>query len=281
LERILDEEKYTKMLKWLSISPYSHHHYAISDTRTPDFGHWLFKHSEYRDWNNSSSSSILLLHGIVGSGKTNLCSVVIDSFLTIAAKNSSAAPFAYFYCSTCEFEPERTSPEEVLRSILRQLAINRTEGLKVREFLWSEYERRAAAARVDGMELSRLRVEECVKLILELTGEDPISIVVDAIDEIPESDRYVLLKALIRIATEADNVVKVFLTSRTESKILATLETSKKINITPRDTRSDMEVFVRQQLDNVLAQRRLLNGNISSSLRRNVSENLVNGAGEM
>ncbi|RFU24961.1 hypothetical protein B7463_g11382, partial [Scytalidium lignicola] len=279
--RIIEEEKYTKMLKWLSMSPYSLHHRSVSDTRTQDFGHWLLQHSEYRDWNNSSSSSILLLHGIVGCGKTNLCSVIVDSLLSTAIENPLAAPFAYFYCSACEFEPERTSPDEILRSILRQLAINRTGGLKVRDFLWSEYERRSAAARVDGMELSKLRAKDCVELILELVEEDPITIVVDALDEVQERDRYVLLEAFNRITAEADNVVKVFLTSRTENKIIAALETSKKINITSNNTHSDMEAFVRQQLDNAVAQRRLLGGNVCSDLRDTLLEILVDGAGEM
>ena len=46
---------------------------------------------------------MLLLHGIAGSGKSTICSAVIDSFLN----QSPDAAVAYFYCKDSEFEPER------------------------------------------------------------------------------------------------------------------------------------------------------------------------------
>ena len=279
--KTLEEESHMKLLKWLSLTPHARHHEEISERRTPNFGGWLLRHANYVDWYNSSSSSTLLLHGITGSGKTHLCSVIIDSILTAARAQASAAPFAYFYCLDIESEPERASPDEVLRSILRQLTVNGIRPFTVRDSLMSEYQRRLAKARVMAMDLPKLKPKECVGLILKQADNEPLTIVVDAVDEIRERDRHVLLQALNDIVTKASNVVKVFVTSRNSSHILDALQSSKRISITSDETHTDMEAFIREKIDNAVSQRRLLDGNVSLDFKRELLDTLLHGVGEM
>lgn len=204
----LSEEKYIKMIAWLSASPYHSHHEFISQSRLPGAGQWLSIHPVFVEWHSTSSSSLLLLHGISGSGKTTLCSVVVDSLLTAATNTPLAAPMGYFYCTGPEFEKPRASPDDIMRTILGQLAQDLTEKRKIRDFLWAEYERQSAKPRVDGLAPPKLRLRDCVRLILELAEQDPLTIVIDALDSIGEEERPKLVGALREIVTKADNVVK-------------------------------------------------------------------------
>ena len=201
------------------MSPFPRHHQSHVETRTAEFGKWLFDHTTYKEWQNSSSSSILLLHGIPGSGETALCSSVADSFFGVSSLYPSAAPIAYFYCSGTEFGTERTFPDEIMRSILRQLAVKGDSRPSIRELLLSEFERRSAAAKVNGFDMPKLLLKDCVKLILNLTELDPVVIIVDAIDEVPSHNRFAFLDALRQIAEESANVVKIFATTRNDTQV--------------------------------------------------------------
>lgn len=58
-----------------------------------------------------------------------------------------------------------------MRTILRQLATDRIDSKKVRDFLWSDYERRLATASIDGFDPPELRTKDSVELILELADQ--------------------------------------------------------------------------------------------------------------
>ncbi|KAK1756491.1 ankyrin repeat-containing domain protein [Echria macrotheca] len=276
----LDEQNRHKLLTWLSTVDYSRHHELRAEARLDETGAWLLRHAEYEDWVMSSSSSILLLHGIPGSGKSTLCSAVVDTLLASSKKQPLAAPFAYFYCADSEAEPERASPEEILRCILRQLAIDTQNG-KVRGSLLAAYECRVAEAKTGGLDVAKLRLKESVERILDLASEDPLTIVIDALDEINEESRHQLLSALDRMVEESDNVVKIFLTSRNDGQIFGLLPSARRINITSEDTESDMKTYVGQQVDDAIAHKRMLNGGVPAALRDQVAERLISGAGEM
>jgi ankyrin repeat domain-containing protein 50 len=46
----LSEEKYNKILEWLSAPPYYNHHQFVSQSRLPGLGKWLLSHKDYIDW---------------------------------------------------------------------------------------------------------------------------------------------------------------------------------------------------------------------------------------
>lgn len=76
-----------------------------------------------------------------------------------------------------------------MRSIIRQLAFGRGSERKVHEIVVTDYERREAEAELNGSDTPRLGVTECVALIQDLTNYNPATIVVDALDEVQESQR--------------------------------------------------------------------------------------------
>lgn len=67
--QVLHNSKHLELLRWLSLVPFSSHHKRHSESRIPGSGKWLLNHPQYLTWRNTSSSSVLLLHGILGSAK--------------------------------------------------------------------------------------------------------------------------------------------------------------------------------------------------------------------
>lgn len=69
------EHERLSILQWLSTEPYMAHHDEIYKKVLKGTGAWLLSHSQFLEWQRSSASSILWLHGIPGSGKSCLSCV--------------------------------------------------------------------------------------------------------------------------------------------------------------------------------------------------------------
>ena len=279
--QLLQGSQRLQVLHWLSPVPFSSHHKRHSDNRIPGSGQWLLDHDRYLNWRSTSSSSIFLLHGIIGSGKTSLTSRVVDSLFQESSGQASPEPVAYFYCTRNSAETERSNPDEILRSILRQLTISHGSSSQVHERVLQEYEHRQAVAKVDGFEMTRLKAAECMRLILDTTSTNPATVVIDAVDEIQPSSRHVLLNALVQIVKNSMSVVKVFVTSRDDSTIHALLPDAKALRVKTEHTRVDMYTFVREEVSSAIRNRRMLNGVVSDTLEEDLISVLVAGAGEM
>ncbi|KAF5559324.1 ankyrin 1 [Fusarium napiforme] len=272
----IEEDDYIKMISWMSTSPFSIHHETISESRTPNFGQWLLRHEAYMSWCESSSSSTLWIHGITGSGKTNLFSVIVDSLRTAQSSQPESTPFAYFYCLESDSEPERSSADGILRSILRQLAITETQS-DVRDFFYSDFQRRSRSALLRGLELPKLSRKECVDRIVQVANEDPITILLDGVEQVEDESCDVLLQSLSDITSKAENVVKVLVTSRNSLDILSSLPTAKEIIVTADHVHDDMAQFITQKIDDA----KLISGRLSSGKRSCLIKELLDGAGEM
>ncbi|EWG55613.1 hypothetical protein FVEG_13593 [Fusarium verticillioides 7600] len=272
----IEEDDYIKMISWMSTSPFSIHHETISESRTPNFGQWLLKHEAYRNWCESSSSSTLWIRGTTGSGKTNLFSVIVDSLRAARSSQPESTPFAYFYCLESESEPERSSVDGILHSILRQLAITETQS-DVRDFFYSDFRRRSRSAVLRGLDLPKLSRKECADRIVQVANEDPITILLDGVEQVEDESCYVLLQSLSDIMSRAANVVKVLVTSRNSLDILSSLPTANEVIVTADHVRDDMAQFITQKID----QTKLISGRLSQDKRNCLMKELLEGAGEM
>ncbi|KAL0934979.1 multiple ankyrin repeats single kh domain-containing protein [Colletotrichum truncatum] len=277
----ITEKKYNDIVEWLSVTSYHSHHQSISHLRLPNAGQWLLEHAEVARWQSSSSSSLLLLHGISGSGKTTLCSVIVDSLLSRASNNPSAAPFAYFYCANPEFEKARRTADDIMRTILFQLAIDGSSCTNMKEFLPDEYERQLLRSRAGKSDIHRLTTADCVRLILELAQQDPITIVIDGLDSVDNKERPRLIEALEELISTAENVVKIFVTSQTSNSASNLPVSEFTIQITQQEARQDMEEFIDHLLNTAVARKELLEGNLPHDTRELLRQGLLDGAGEM
>jgi NACHT domain len=279
--RTAKESDFPECLRWLSPIPVSQHHEMYSWNRISGTGNWLFDQPQYRDWNDSSSSSMLVLHGIPGCGKSSVASAVVDSIIPKSAGGSSFTPLAYFYCARNAFEIERSSPDDIMRSLVRQLSTLQSAPGKIHDAVFSAYEQRKAEAKLSGFDPRKLTLEECVDSILELTESNPAMIIIDAIDEVEKESQPILLNAFKKIIKESVNVIKVFVTTRTDSHILALLENELTIHVDSKNVKDGIERFTRHLLTVAIDEKRLLQGKVSDALRTEMENALVHSAGEM
>lgn len=279
--RSLEKSKHSMLMQWLSPVPFVQHHRDHSRKNIPGCGQRFMNHPEYRKWKLTSSSSFLVLHGIPGSGKTSLAAYVVDSFLqdSPGQDGSTAAPLAYFYCTRNSFEPSRSDPEEVIWSVVRQLAFGRGSGREVHEIVVTDYERRQEEAELNGVDIPRLSISECMVLILDLTQLNPATIIIDAVDELQETHLYKLMQALNMIIRESASVVKILITCR--DHLIGRMPDGLKVRIQSSECRGDMVRFVRHLVTEAIRQQRLLRGEVANVLRDELIQTLVLGAKEM
>lgn len=76
-----------------------------------------------------------------------------------------------------------------------------------------------------------LTLDETIQLLLEIFELNPVTIVIDALDECNPSERYHLLSALDITFTDSGSLVKVFVSSRNDGDIVCRLENSPNIFI--------------------------------------------------
>ena len=279
LQDHLKAEERRDLLAWLSRIPCRDHHDIIYREVLSDTGLWLLRKSAFVEWQSSSSSSLLWLHGIPGAGKSTLTAIVIQRFLDDAAGVENSAPLAYFYCSRQKSESCRMDPTEILRAILKQLSSLGPDG-RVRHAIATEYKQRRHDAERDGLDVRNLAFSECTQLILELTSEAPAIIVIDGIDELGDSSQD-LLDALRYLVEHSSSVLKVFVSSRDEAAISRSLRHAKTIPVTSADNSKDIAVFVKHHVSKAIEQKRLLGGRVSASLQEVITTKIIDGAGEM
>lgn len=191
--------------------------------------------------------------------------------------NTASAPIAYFYCVRNAAEPERADPDEIMRSILKQLSCSKSD-LPIREPVAKRYRDMKEEADDEGCEPAKWTVKECVELILGLLESNPATIIIDALDECDPIRRHELLLAFETIIQNSANVVKMFVSSRDDNDIVCRLAKSPNVFIRASDNGKDIECFVRSQVHQSIVDKRLLSGNVSDELKSRIISILIEGA---
>ncbi|KAI8653004.1 hypothetical protein NCS55_01283600 [Fusarium keratoplasticum] len=173
---------------------------------------------QFRSWHLSSSSCLLFIHAPPG-----WCSAAVDELWDAAQETVSPAPFAHICCAKMPYGNEVSLSDAIMRTILSQLFTHKNDETKIRELLWADFERRSALARVRGQHVARLNSHECVQLILELAEQDPLTVVITAIDKVKEVDRRNLMEALKEIAVNTGNVAKILVSCSDGISVFSTL----------------------------------------------------------
>ena len=171
VEDHLDEQKRVVILRWLSSQPYMEHHEQIVKHVLSGSGSWLLQDQFYTQSHRNSASSLLWLHGKVGSGKSTLVFLVIEDAIK-RFEAGQGPPLVYFYCSRNAAEAERSDPAVILGSIVRQLACVQP-GLPLLPPVFEKWKKKG-----QGFSSNGLQVEESWNLIPELIEQYPITSVI-------------------------------------------------------------------------------------------------------
>lgn len=278
----IEQQMRTQILKAISTIPYGVHHKTASKGRLEGSGRWLLNKSAFIGWRKRSNSSVLWLHGIPGSGKTKLASLVVDE---IKGKEH----IAYFYCLRNPAEPHRAQCDKILASFVRQLA-SLTPSDPILPPVKEHYE--YAIEGFVGFEDQVWTSDECVEVLIQLVDEYPaVTFVLDALDEVDQEDRQELLDALNRILQESNSLVRVFISSRSNYDIAFYLKGTPNIYIEADDNAEDISTFMYETClhylkteltmtlsDTQLTSARLLHGKLTPSLREEITNTLQEGA---
>ncbi|KAA8894567.1 hypothetical protein FN846DRAFT_999693 [Sphaerosporella brunnea] len=258
MHHMIEASDRLNILEWISTIPYLSHHQQISEKRLKDTGQWLLERNEYREWRSSSSSKLLLLRGIPGAGKTYIASKIIDYF---RQNPDTGEKLAYFYCNRAE--EDRRDPRKILNTLIQQLA--QAEGGQILNPAVRIYRDREKKGQLS----SRLSLQESQELLIKLTDIHPqTTICLDALDEIDDNVRIILLKSLQEVIKTSNNLVKVFATSRNNPDILRQFEMFPRISLQPEDNFGDIKEFIAEKLKSAITHHPLLH--ITEDLEREI-----------
>ncbi|KAH9164366.1 hypothetical protein EDB89DRAFT_1912178 [Lactarius sanguifluus] len=177
---------------------------------------WLFQGNIFIEW--KSTGSLLWIHGKPGSGKSVICSSVIQDIMTVCEARS--AIMAYFYFNFKDLKKQTC--HDLLLSLVSQLSTRSSPCCDILHHIYKTHE---DGTRQPGDDT----LKECLKEMLRLLRHGPIFIVLDALDECPDSpgipsprhEDLQLVKELIDLGLQSLHICA---TSRPEVDIRAVLK---------------------------------------------------------
>ncbi|KAF8488039.1 hypothetical protein F5888DRAFT_1623654 [Russula emetica] len=158
--------------KWLSPPDPSTNHNIACGTHHKKAAKWFFEGNIYQDW--KSKGSLLWIHGKSGSGKSILCSTVIEDIKALC--NAGQASMAYFYLDFRN--ANKQCLRDLLPSLLTQLSARSSPRCDILSKLYSDHD--------DGKnQPSDSVLSKCLEDMLSLPDQCPIYLIMDALDESP------------------------------------------------------------------------------------------------
>ncbi|KAJ7336936.1 ankyrin repeat-containing domain protein [Mycena albidolilacea] len=219
LQRMNSAER-GQIIEWLSPINFFLRHSDISSVRQPGTGGWLLVQPEFREWELGSGRT-LWCRGIPGAGKTVLASMVVD-YLS-QHKNIGVA---CIYLN--HKEADNHTPSKLLSGLWRQLVFDRDIGPLAKKLYHRHHEKRTAPS-----------LAEIVDLVLSTFDEfSKVYIIVDAIDEYPDGQQWILLQRLAAMGP----TVNLMITSRPNITPYASLPNLKAVDI--HATEEDLRTYV-------------------------------------
>ncbi|KAN0138119.1 Ankyrin repeat-containing domain protein [Lactarius tabidus] len=242
----MDEERRTRVRadhrKWLSPPDPSTNQNIASGTQHEGTATWFFRGSIFVEWKSKSTTSLLWIHGKPGSGKSILCSAIIQDIM--ALREAGLATMAYFYFDFRDTDKQNL--HNALPSLLTQLSARSDSCC---EILSRSYKAHDDGARKP----STSTMIESLKEMLVLPGHGPVYIILDALDEcpntsgIPPARKQVLNLLQDLVGLQLPNL-HICVTSRPEIDIRAALEPLAFHSVSIHDQigqRKDIEDYIR------------------------------------
>lgn len=182
--------KRERVLEWISPINEMQDHQDVRDrlgATNFESGRWLLEDTENYRPRRKSRDGVLLLRGIVGSGKSSLMSIVIQDFA-----ESSQDRVTFFYCSanasTTDSLTAHNAVSTILRSLLAQRVVQRDGSIA------DAAEKTFDASPDQRSGRCSLLPLPLMKEIFDRNPDERYTVVIDALDEC--SDRSELLDSL-------------------------------------------------------------------------------------
>ena len=224
-----------EILRWLSPVDPSENHNDACAKHEPDTGGWLIESDNFGSWLNQDDE-VLWLYGIPGSGKSILCSTIIEHVKDICEQTSSTG-YAYYYFDFKEAAKQNV--ENLHRSLLAQFTAQRPTIPPEVQDLYD-----TAKTQSYGPKLEKITHT----LFSVLKHFDRVYIMIDALDEC--SERSLLLQHIQDLISVKAKNWNILLTSRREQEIETELDdlVTCRVGIQTEDTWQDVRALIRSRL---------------------------------
>ncbi|KAI0255528.1 hypothetical protein BJV78DRAFT_681434 [Lactifluus subvellereus] len=181
---------------------------------------WFTRSEIFERWKESGSEHFLWIHGKPGSGKSILSSAIIHD---TRVSNPGAPRVIYFFF---DFKDEgKQDTRALLSSLLVQLCDQFDSSFKVLFNMYSSHKRGKQQPSEDAL-------SQCLKDMLLSAGQSPIYLIVDALDESPDTSkvlgappsRRMVLDVVKELVELRLSNLHICVTSRPEADIRSVLE---------------------------------------------------------
>jgi hypothetical protein len=199
------DDQHQKIMSWLDAPDQKANHDAARQKHESGTGKWLLQSEKYKAW-KASSAAHLWLHGKAGCGKSVLCSTIIED-LKLHCRSDMDSVLAFFYFSFSDLNNQ--SYRSLIASLVFQFCTDQLS-----------YERLKSS--LDDTKQASVEILEKV-LLFQITQHCHVTVVFDALDELPESgDRSLVLAQLRGLSDRAKNL-KTLISSRVSTDIEDTI----------------------------------------------------------
>lgn len=252
----LEDRERKEILQWLSTKDFDLHQESMLDKRWSGTGDWLLEHESFKDWLlGAGKSRLLWCNGGAGTGKSVVCSVVVDHIQRQLAQDSQNSRLVYAYFDYQHREQSQT--REIVGSLAKHLVGSQSAlpDLVVQTF-------RDHNARDKKPSLQSTIGFFC-EAARDLSG---LFLVIDALDECNDEDRELFLRSFIGHVLHNIPQARVLVTSRPEASISDYLHSLSACEITigGEKTKEDISKYIRGQV----AESETPNPGLQGGLRR-------------
>ncbi|KAI9442926.1 hypothetical protein H4582DRAFT_1846799, partial [Lactarius indigo] len=215
----VDEVKWNQLReslrRWVTPPDPSTNHNIACDIHYGETTAWFFQGSFFAEW--KSTGSLLWVYGKPGSGKSILCSTIIQDVLKL--REAGSALMAYFYFDFRDLDKQHR--RSLLPSLLIQLSDQSPPCCDILSRLYSAHGNGAQKP-------SDSVMIKCLKDMLTIPNSPPVYIILDALDECPNwpgipSPREQVLTLVKELVDLRLPNLHICVTSRPEFDIRATL----------------------------------------------------------
>ncbi|KAF8536540.1 hypothetical protein BDD12DRAFT_781372, partial [Trichophaea hybrida] len=184
-----DDTRYAKVVK--------EHHGSLE---------WIWSHPQYLKWSKSTTSCLLYIEGKPGSGKSTLAKYFEKNLAQREPDTSSSTVAHYFY--TFRGTELETTHDNMLRSVLFNILQQDESAFYHFQLEFRNFRRGNTS------EWPYDSLKTILSSFANQPPTKPLYLILDAMDESKEEDRYDIIQLLCRLCSAKNSCVKVFLASR-------------------------------------------------------------------
>ena len=249
------------LLSWMSSLDFRTSHEKAYGSRHGTTGSWFLHTELFKDWLSATDTALLWCCGKPGSGKSVLTSIVVEHIRCHLAKDQSS--IAIVYCDSRQ--QNYNSAKLLVGSLLKQLCAKEVE---IPDPIKLKYDH----VQVEGGEsLTWLDMKTLFLQTLSLFEQEAI-ILFDGLDEC--DDPAAICDLLKTAVSRPINHVKVFVTSRSEIRIIKPLLSSHPtIFLSEEVVQEDIATFVRAEVERLCDNGKLRIGD--PELKQDIIETLI------